>query len=190
MIPRQQVSQIHGAIRVRASLPNVPELPEHFRRAMLGVALLVVLCSGLAASDGKNDGDKWRTVTIQGANNEKRWMESAFQDVTTIRGAGSYFSAEAIRGLDDYIVVALARGRTVTLCPAMVVDVVDAAYHAQWPAADTSRLLIALQETLDGRPAPQLPQLEEVVAAIRPDTNAEQLIAKMMGRGRTRSAAH
>lgn len=185
MIPSQQVQAIHGAIQMRDPLPNGSELPDLFGRSpMLGAALFVVWCSGVGAGDGRRHADRWRFVTVQGANSQKRWMEDAFKESTTMHGVRPYFSAEVIRDLDEYVALAMARGRTVRLCPSLIVHVLEAAYTAQWSAAETSRLLVAIQLRIDEGPRPQTAELEEVVAMIRPGAGAQPPIDKIMRRTR------
>lgn len=117
-----------------------------------------------------------RVVTVVHANEESRLLQAAFYQATR-RGVGTQFAAEVMRRLNDYVDRRTGDGKTATICVDMAVDVLAAAHHAKWSAADSSRVVLQLQAELDADgPAVALAHSGRVMTLIGLGSTADQLL--------------
>jgi hypothetical protein len=117
-----------------------------------------------------------RVVTVVHANEEGHLLQAAFYQATR-RGVGTQFAAEVMRRLNDYVDRRTGNGQTATLCVDMAVDVLAAAHHAKWSAADSSRIVLHLQAELDADgPAAALAHSRRVTALIGLGNTADQIL--------------
>jgi hypothetical protein len=152
-------------------------------RALVLLGLLALIGSGVITAEAVTKATKagWtRIITVRKKKSEGPVLQSVYVQVLN-DGMADTTAAQILKQLGDYIDQEIAERGVAQLSVGMMVDTVEATHEAKWSAADSSRLIIALQRDLNlGHPG-ENERLHGLIGRVRDGVSP----ADILGEGAT-----